>query len=412
MIFIRIVFLLIFFVASSVFAQERPIAVKGATIYTVTKGIIVNGTIIFQNGKIKDIGNDLKLSKDVEVVDGTGRVVIPGLVETHSHLGLYSYPEIEANSEGNEATDPITPQLRVIDAFNSKDPAIKLALSGGVTTVFCVPGSANVIGGQGAAFKLWGKTAEEMLIPNSSAMKMAFGENPKRVYGHRNQQPESRMGVAATLREAFTKANNYTRKWETWVKSDKSEAPPDKDLALEALVKVLRREIPVQVHCHRADDIMTIFRLSDEFKFDLQMLIHCTEGYNVADEIAKRKVPVTVFATLGGGGKQENQDMVLENAAFLYKAGVKVAIHNDHPAIEDRYLLYSAAIAEKYGLPAQEALKAITINAAEILRLDKQIGSLEKGKDADVVVLSGDPFDIQSRVERVYVNGNLAYEAD
>ena len=388
------------------------LAIKGGKIYTVTGDVIEGGVILIEDGKIKAVGKDVQIPEGAEVVDATGKVVTPGLIDSHSHLAVFGEPSVWANADGNETSDPITAHIRGIDSLNPQDPAIPDVVSAGVTTVYTGPGSANLVGGTGFAMKLRGRTAEEMVIPGTEAMKMALGENPKRVYGEgQRRAPKTRMGNAAVLREALVKAQNYIDKMErAKAKSDKGENsnPPDRDLKLEALAKVIKREWKARIHAHRADDIMTAIRIAEEFNLDY-IIEHCTEGYKIADILAEKKVRATIGPLLMARGKMEIIDTSLANPGILAKAGVKVAIQCDTSS-NTKWLGLHAGLAVKEGMCPVEALKAITINAAEIIGLEDRLGSIEVGKDADVVVWSEHPFCTMAIAEKVFIDGKLVSE--
>lgn len=388
------------------------LAIVNGKIYTITQGIIEKGAVLIENGKIKAVGKDIGIPEGTQIIDAKGKVITPGLIDAHSHLAVFGQPSVRAHADGNEATNPVTPHLRGIDSLNPQDPAIADVLTGGVTTVYTGPGSANIIGGTGFAMKLRGKTAEEMVIPGTEGMKMALGENPKRVYGEmQKKMPRTRMGNAAILREALVKAQNYLKKIE---KAKEKEAAgdtanyPDRDLKMEALGRVLKREIKARIHAHRADDIMTAIRIAEEFGLDF-VIEHATEGYLIADVLAKKNVPCTVGPLLMGRAKMELVNVTLKNPGILAKRGVKIAIQCD-TTTNTRWLGLHAGLAVREGMPEDEAMKAITINAAEILGIADRVGSIEVGKDADIVVWSGHPFCSLSVAEKVFIEGRVVYE--
>ncbi|HHW19227.1 MAG TPA: amidohydrolase [Firmicutes bacterium] len=388
------------------------LAIINGKVHTVTSGVIENGVILVEDGKIKAVGKDLKVPEGAEVIDATGKVVTPGLIDAHSHLAVFGEPSVFANADGNEMSDPVTPQLRGMDSLNPQDPAIPDVLSGGVTTVYTGPGSANVIGGTGFAMKLRGRTAEEMIIPGTEGMKMALGENPKRVYGEMQKKaPRTRMANAAILREALVKAQNYMNKVEkarAKESTGENAGYPDRDLKMEALVKVLKREMKARIHAHRADDIMTAIRIAEEFNLDF-VIEHATEGYLIADILAKKKVPCTVGPLLMSRSKMELVNVTLKNPGILARAGVKIAIQCD-TTTNTRWLGLHAGLAVREGMPEDEAMRAITINAAEILGIADRVGSLEAGKDADIVIWSGHPFCSLTVAEKVFIEGRVVYE--
>ncbi len=381
------------------------------------------GTILVQQGKIVEIGPSDKVTvpDDAKRVDLKGKVLIPGLVDSHSHLGVYSRPQVPANSDGNEMTGPVQSIVRAIDSINPFDPGIRMALAGGITTTNIMPGSGNVIGGQTLYVKLHGHTVDQMVIRSPAVLgglKMANGENPKRAYGGRKQAPATRMKVAALQRSEFLKARDYQRKWDNYRKklaAGEDASPPETDLELEPLVEVLERKRTVHFHTHRADDIRTVLRLADEFGFEV-LVQHGTEAYKVADELAKRNVAVSMTVPDSLGGKAEVMNFLESTGKRLTDAGVKVMVNTDDPVTESRFLLRTAAIAVRGGLDEETALKAITLYPAQAMHLDERVGSLEKGKDADFVVLSGAPFSVYTRVLETYIDGrrvfNLADEKD
>ncbi|HHY35965.1 MAG TPA: amidohydrolase [Firmicutes bacterium] len=392
------------------------LAITNAKIYTITKGVIPRGTVLVEGGRIREVGPNVPVPKDAKVIDAAGKTVTPGLIDAHSHLAVFGEPSVWANADGNEMTNPITPQLRAIDALNPQDPAIRDVLSGGVTTVYTGPGSANIIGGTGIAIKLRGRTAEEMVIPGTEGMKMALGENPKRVYGEmKKQYPATRMANAAALREALVNAQNYIKKLEKSREKrekdngkDGNSKEPDRDLKMEALARVLRREIKARIHAHRLDDIMTAIRIAEEFNLDF-VIEHATEGYLIADILAHKGVPCTVGPLLMSRAKMELLQVSLANPGILAKAGVKVAIQCD-TTTNTRWLALHAGIAVREGMPEDAAWRSITINPAEILGIDSRLGSIEPGKDADLVIWSGHPFETLTVAEKVFIEGELVFQ--
>jgi len=386
------------------------LAIKDGKIMTITRGVIKRGTVLIDKGKIIDVGVDLKIPDDAEVIDANGKVVMPGLIDAHCHIGIFEETVGWFGSDGNEATDPITPHLRAIDAIkaNADEKGLRAALETGVTTVQILPGSANVIGGMGVVLKTAPKVVvDEMILKEPSGMKIAFGENPRRVYGvERKRMPSTRMGVAALLREWLQKTKNYMKKKER-AKDDPSKMP-DVDLKLEALERVLRGEIPFRAHAHRADDIATAIRIAEEFGVKLSWE-HATEGHRIAHWIASKGVPAVWGPSLLSRGKWEMRELNFDTPRILWKAGVKLAIQTDAVGQTIAFLPICAALAAKHGLPYEEALKAITINPAEILGVADRVGSIEKGKDADIRILSGDPLNIMAKVEMVIINGEIVY---
>lgn len=384
------------------------LAITNGFIITVSGEDIERGTILIENGKIKAVGRDIAIPEVAEVIDAAGKVVTPGFIDAHCHVGiLEEVYRIEGN-DVNEMTDPVTPHLRAIDAVNPEDGGFEDAREGGVTTVVTGPGSGNVIGGENLAMKTAGRVIDHMVIKSPVGLKIAFGENPKRAYGNERKSPMTRMATAALLRETLTKAQNHMRKLDQG--STDPDKMPDRDLRMDILVRVLKGELPLRAHAHRADDIMTAIRIADEFKVRL-VVEHCTEGYKIADELAKRNIPAITGPLLTTRSKVELQHRTHANAGILNRAGVKVAIMTDHPVIPVNYLSLSAALAVKAGMDEREALKAITIYAAEIIGLGDRLGSIDPGKDADILILNGPPLELKTRVEQVIIDGERVYTA-
>ncbi|MGE5581187.1 MAG: amidohydrolase [Bacillota bacterium] len=389
------------------------IAIVYGRIITVTGETIENGTVLIDGPLIKKVGKDLPLPEGAEIIDASGKWVTPGFIDAHSHLAVYGEPSVWANMDLNETTSPNTAQLRAIDALNPDDPAFIDVRAAGITTVYTGPGSANVIGGTGIAVKTSGRTAEEMVIPGTEAMKMALGENPKRIYGeNKKQYPATRMGSAALLREALVAAENYRQKIvQAEIEAGQENKPlkmPERDLKAEALLKVLRREMKARIHCHRKDDILTAIRIAEEFNLDY-VIEHCTEGYKIADILGAKGVRATVGPLLMSREKMEIKEVTLKNPGILARAGVKVAIQAD-AASDTKWLPLQAGLAVREGMEEIEAFRAITINAAEIIGAAGRIGSIEPGKDADIAIFSGHPFFTYTVCEKTFINGKLVYE--
>lgn len=381
--------------------------IKNAKIVTMTGETIENGCIFIEDGKIKEVGVDCVAPLDAEVIDAAGQFVYPGFIDAHCHIGMWEEGIGFEGADGNEMTDPITPHLRAIDAINPRDEAFENALKGGVTTAATGPGSANVIGGTFSVIKLHGDRIDDMIVKETLAMKCAFGENPKRVYNDKKMMPMTRMGTAAKLRETLAKAVEYRDK--KAAAGDDATKLPAYDMKLEAMLPVVNGEIPLKAHAHRADDIFTSIRIAKEFGVKLT-LEHCTEGHLIADHLAKEGYPAIVGPSFGNKSKFELNQKTFDTPGVLHKAGVKVAIMTDSPVIPLEYLPMAAALAHKAGLDEFEALKCITINAAEILGVEDRIGSIELGKDADLVIWNSHPFDLQAKVSYTIVNGKVVYK--
>mgnify|MGYP005849909823 CR=1 FL=1 len=383
---------------------EKTALVNGR-IYTMTGDIWEKGAILWQNGKILAVGPDVAIPSDARVVDARGKTVLPGFIDAHTHIGILEEIYAFEGDDLNEMTEPVTPELRALDAVNPYDLAFQDAVQGGVTTVMTGPGSANVIGGTSLVLKTHGKTLEEMVLVPQAGLKVAFGENPKRVYSEQKKMPSTRMAIAALLRQTLTDGQDYLAKK---AKAQKENDVFERDLGMENVSLVLRKKMPLRAHAHRADDIMTAIRIAEEFGVEI-VIEHGTEAHKIAEEIVKRRIPVVVGPSFANRAKVELAEITWQTAAVLHKAGGLVAITTDHSVTPIQYLPLCAALAVKYGMPEEEALKAITINPAKILKLDERIGSLEIGKDADLVVMSGDPLDWRTRVEAVFINGKNVY---
>ncbi len=376
---------------------------ENAHIVPVT-GEPFDGALVVTEGKITKLGPTAKAPRDHERIDAAGAWLLPGFVDAHVHLGVHEQGEGWAGADFNETTDPVTAAVRAIDAINPMDIGFDDALAHGVTTVNVNPGSANPIGGLTVAMKTHGAIVDDMVLRAPSGLKAALGENPKRVYGEQKKTPSTRLGTAFTIRKAFSEA----REWAA--KDSKDRAA---DLVSEALAKVLAREIPWRQHCHRADDIATAIRIADEFGYEL-VLDHGTEAHKLADRIAERGIPVLYGPMMVSRSKVEVRERSPKAPGILAKAGVKVSIITDHPVVPIDFLVNQAALAAKEGMDPQEALRAITINPAEVLGVADRIGSLEQGKDADLVLWEGDPLDTRNRALRTWIEGRevLRYDAE
>ena len=368
------------------------------------------GDVAVEGGVIKAVGKDLRFD-GAEEIDLTGKTVIPGVIDAHCHIGMFEDGMGFEGDDGNEMSSTSTPELRAIDAINPYDKCFEEAMRGGVTTCVTGPGSANVVGGQFVAIKTYGRDVEDMVLRFPVGMKAAFGENPKRVYESRHTI-YTRMQIAATLRKTLTKAKEYERKLEA-AKEDPSKAP-DKDLAMEAMLPVIRRELPLKIHAHRADDILTALRIAREFEIRVT-LDHCTEGYMIP-ELLKEGIMDTGAGIIIGPllcdrGKIELRNQSFKAPVTLYQNGIEFAMMTDHPVIPEQYLPICAGLSVREGLPRYEALKSITINAARITGLDDRVGSLEPGKDADIAVFDGDPLEVYTHCVMTVINGRICHRA-
>lgn len=384
-------------------------AITNVKINTVTNGVIENGTILIEEGKIKAIGSSINIPPNTEILDGNKNFITPGLIDAHTHLGVYEETVGWAGADGNEATNPSTPHVRVIDAINPFEQGFIDAYKCGVTTVQILPGSANVIGGETSVLKTYGKTVEEMLIKEVAGVKIAFGENPKRVYGDSGKMPSTRMGTAAVLRGNLVEAQNYLNKLEKGAKDP--DKLPDRDLKMETLVKVLKKEIPLRAHAHRADDIVTAIRIAEEFNVDLS-IEHCTEGHKITEFLAGKEYKAAVGPTFSNRSKIELGERGFHTLVALDQANIPVSIITDHPVIPIEGIVTSAGLAINEGLSEESAWKAITINPAKHIGVEDRVGSLEVGKDADIVMWSGNPFDYKTKVEMTMINGEIVFNKD
>jgi imidazolonepropionase-like amidohydrolase len=388
-------------------------AIVGGRVVPVEGEAAEGGIVLLRDGKIAAVGGPgLPVPAGADVVDATGKWVLPGFIDAHAHVGVHEEAEGWAGHDTNERTQPVTAHVRAIDAINPADLGFRDAITGGVLAVNVNPGSANPIGGQTVAIKCWGRTVDEMVLREPAGLKSALGENPKRVYGERNETPSTRLGTAAVIRGAFVAALNYQAKLAAAENNPSPErAVVERDLKLEALGRVLRREIPWRQHCHRADDIATAMRMAREFGYEL-VIDHGTEAYLLADQIAAASIPVVIGPLLTSRSKVELRNRSLANPGRLAAAGVTIAITTDHPVVPIHFLIHQATLAVKEGLDPVTALESVTINPARIIGCADRIGSLAVGKDADLVVWSGDPLDVMSRAERAFIGGQQVYRYD
>jgi len=388
-------------------AAHHDVVIKNAIVMTVTHGNIANGSIYIKDGKIAAVGETVNAPASATVIDAGGKYLTPGIVDSHSHIAL--------DDDVNEATSPITPHMMMKDAFDYQDKAIYRALAGGVTTSLLLHGSANMIGGQAVVIKhKYGATRDEMLFPNAPrSIKFASGENPKRVYGSRDQLPSTRMGNFAVQRQALVEAQDYMREWDNYnekvKRGDKDASPPKHDLKLEALADVLRGKIMVQIHIYRSDEMLTEIAMAKEFGYKIRAFHHALEAYKVADQLAANDIAIATFSDWWGY-KQEAWDAIPWNATLSMRKGVRVAIKSDS---EDytRRLNQEAAKTMRYGgATEEEALKMITLNPAWIVGVDDRVGSIDVGKDADLVIWNGYPLSSYGVPEKVLIDGDVYFD--
>ena len=371
------------------------IALTNGRLYTIDNGIIEQGTILLDGEKIAAVGTDVAIPAEAQVIDVEGRIVTPGFIDAHTHIGIDEEIHQPIGDDCNEMTEPNTAELRAMDAINYRDLSFQDAVKAGITTVMITPGSANVFGGLIAVMKTAGRTYKEMLLNGEAGLKMAFGENPKRVYGEKDKTPSTRMATMAIARQGFYEAKEYLKK---------SEEDREFSLQTEHIAKALDGGIPVRAHAHRADDIMTAIRLRDEFHLDL-VVEHCTDGHLIVDELKEAGVPVAVGPSLSNRAKVEMENVTFRTPGVLASAGIDVAIITDAPCTPIQYLPICAGMAMREGMTEEDAFKALTIVPAKILKVDDRLGSLTTGKDADVVVWNNHPMEIMGRPEMVFVNG-------
>ncbi len=371
------------------------IALINGKLYTITDGIIERGTVLLEGNKIAAVGADVQVPADAQIIDVEGRIITPGFIDAHTHIGIDEEIHQPIGDDCNEMTEPNTAELRAMDAINYRDLSFQDAVKAGITTVMITPGSANVFGGLITVMKTYGKTYKDMLIDGEAGLKMAFGENPKRVYGEKDKTPSTRMATMAIARQGFYEAKEYLKK---------SEEDREFSLQTEHIAKALDGGIPVRAHAHRADDIMTAIRLRDEFNLNL-VVEHCTDGHLIVDELKEAGVAVTVGPSLSNRAKVEMENVTFRTPGVLASAGIDVAIITDAPCTPIQYLPICAGMAMREGMTEEDAFKALTITPAKILNVDDRLGSLTAGKDADVVVWDNHPLEIMGRANMVFVNG-------
>ena len=380
--------------------------IKNAKLFTMAGKKYENGDVLIRDGKIVEVGENIQFDGEGQVIDANGAWVIPGIIDAHCHIGIEEEDMRFEGDDVNEAVDPVTPELRAIDAVNPMDAAFNEAVEAGITAVMTGPGSANVIGGQFVAMKTKGICIDEMVIKEPAAMKIAFGENPKRVYSNQKKHPATRMGTAALLREELTKTVNYKNKKQKSIEKGENF---ETDFKLEAMLPVINREIPLKAHAHRADDILTALRIAKEFNVRIT-LDHCTDGHLIKEQIKAAGVPALVGPTMTFRTKIETKNKSFKTPKILTKAGILTAIITDHPVTPIQFLPLCAGLAAKEGLDFEEALKAITINAAKICEIDDRVGSIEPGKDADIAIFDGNPLELFTHTLYTIIDGKVVYK--
>lgn len=373
------------------------IAITGGRVFTMTREGIIDGALILVSGeKIEAVGRNLVSPAEADIIDATGKYIVPGFIDAHTHIGLEEEIYGSVGDDVNEASDPLTPQLQAVDGINFTDLAFQDALRGGVTRSMCMPGSANIIGGQAVFLKHLAPSLSEMVYHNPWGLKAALGENPKRVYTRQKKTPQTRMANASLMREALYQASRVVDR----------EGEEKDSLKQLPLIKVLKGEMPLLIHVHRADDILTALRIKDEFHIEI-IIQHGTEAFLVADELARRNVPVFLGPLLVNRAKVEMKEVSFKNALRLEQSGVKFSLITDHPVIPIEHLRVCAALAVREGLSEDTALEALTCRPAQILKVSDEIGSISPGQHADIVIYDGHPFDFRSKVELVLVDGKV-----
>lgn len=367
---------------------------------TIPRGFVRTwGKVIEEVGKMEEFSYK---SSDTRIIDVDGAWVMPGIIEAHSHIGITEEKVGTMGDDCNEGTEPVTTMIRALDAVNPMDAAFHDAIRAGITSVMVGPGSANVVGGQFMFIKTQGRCIDKMVVKHPAAIKVAFGENPKNLYGGKDQMPATRMGIAATLRRTLFEAKQY--------KNDKENGNLEReDFEMEPWIPVLNKEIPLKAHAHRADDILTAIRIAKEFDVDIT-IDHGTEGHLITEEIVASGFPVIVGPELSSRSKPEVQNMNFKTPNKLYEAGILFSITTDHPVSMIQYLPLCVGLAVKQGLPPEEGLKALTINAARICRVDDRVGSLKAGKDADIAIFTGNPMEIFTETLYTIIDGKIVYE--
>ncbi len=373
--------------------------IKNGLLFTMETDRAEASDLLIDQGKIIEIAPDIEPTERMQVIDAAGLRVYPGFIDAHSHIGISEEKKTHSSDASNEATNPVTPCMRAIDAINPMDSAFHNALAAGITGVMVGPGSANPIGGQFAFIKTYGRRIDDMIVQTPAAVKIAFGENPMNCYGMNGNMPVTRMGIASLIREELTMAQQYF------------DSGSSAQFGMECYRELFEGKIPLKAHVHRADDIFTAIRIADEFHLDLT-LDHCTEGHLIADSIASSGYPAIVGPSLASRSKDEVSLSDFKTPGILQKAGVTVALTTDHPVSRIQYLPLCAGLAAKEGMGEWGALRAITVDAAKICRVEQRMGSLRKGKDADMVLYDGSPLEIASSAKMTIVNGEIAWRAE
>ncbi len=383
--------------------------IKNGNIITMTHKNYAHGDLLIENGKIKEIGNQISVDARVgcHIYDASGLTVMPGIIESHCHIGITEERKGTEGDDCNETTNPITPYLRGLDAINPLDSAFHKAVQAGITSVMVGPGSSNVVGGQFVFMKTAGsRKIDDLVVKQPAAMKVAFGENPKNQYGGKDVMPCSRMAIASMLREELFKAKKYV---EAYMTAKKNHSDFEEDFSLSCWIPVFQKEIPMKCHAHRADDIFTAIRIAKEFDLDIT-IDHCSEGHLITDEILESGFPAIVGPDFTSRNKIEVENLAFKTAGILSRTGILTSITTDHPVSVIQSLPLCAGLAVKNGMSMEDGLKAITINAAKICRVDNRVGSLEVGKDADISIFDGNPMEIFTHCITTIIDGKIVYQ--
>lgn len=398
------------FAALPAFAQNT-IAITGGRVLTISHGVIENGTVLVENGKIAAVGRDVNVPRGAQVIDARGKVVMPGLFDAGDKLGTVEIPALQITVDSTEYTDPLQEQLRVLDALNPGSENILVSRAAGITNSLSTPADGNLIGGQSAVIQLDGDTVEGMVVKSPAALHISLGEQSKITYGEKNRAPETRMGEVAMLRQEFLKAQHYKEVQDAYAqkqsggKDEKPSAAPARDLKMDAMVAALEGKIPVVAHADRVSDIESALRLADEFHFRL-ILADAAAAWRIAGQLGARKIPVIIGPILEEPGRMESVDVRLDNAARLDQAGVPIAIQTSADN-EVRNLPFEVEYAISYGLPEDAALQALTLNPARFFGVDDRLGSIDEGKDANLIVLDGTPFRVKTHVVTELIDGKV-----
>ena len=395
------------FAGSPAWAQNT-IAITGGRVLTISHGVIENGTVLVEGGKIAAVGHNVKVPSGAQVIDARGKVVMPGLFDAGDKLGTVEIPALQITVDSTEYTEPLQPQLRVLDALNPGSENILVSRAAGITNALSTPADGNLIGGQSAVIQLDGDTVGAIVVKSPAALHISLGEQSKTTYGEKNRAPQTRMGEIAMLRQAFLKAQHYKQVQDAFGQKqsgDKPTAPPARDLMMDAMVAAMEGKIPVVARADRVSDMESALRLADEFHFHL-ILADAAAAWRIADQLAARKIPVIVGPILEEPGRMESVDVRLDNAARLYKAGVPIAIQTSADN-EVRNLPFEVEYAISYGLPEEAALAAVTLNPARFFGVDSRLGAIDEGKDANLVVLDGTPFRVKTHVVTELIDGKV-----